>query len=221
MRKEPLASGNYYHIFNRSIAQYRIFEDENLSSRFIQIIDLYRFIDFSYRYSDFSNLSEQNQEIIVDRLQISDKKYVEIIAYCVMPTHFHLILKQDAEAGITKYMAKVLNSYSRYFNLSHGRKGPLWESHFDSVLVKNDEQMLHLTRYIHLNPVSAGLVKNPESWKYSSYLEYLSSKEGGLCSYDEIIDITPSQYQKFINDQIAYQKELSIIKSILIDNYSG
>lgn len=221
MRKEPLVQDNYYHIFNRSIAQFRIFDNAKLLDRFVQMLNLYRFTDFNYRYSEFSKLTRANQEIVIDQLKESGEKCVEIIAYCLMPTHFHLILKQDTESGIKDYMAKVLNSYSRYFNLSHGRKGPLWEGHFRNVLVKTDEQILHLTRYIHLNPVSAGLVNKPEDWKHSSYLEYLGDGRENLCSYNEIFDIIPSQYKKFVNDQIAYQKELSKIKNLLIDDYSG
>jgi len=221
MRKEPLVSGSYYHIFNRSIAQFRIFEKADFCERFVQMLDLYRFPDFNYKYSVFLNLSMTNQEAVIERLKNSTQKYISIIAYCVMPTHFHLILRQDAADGITKYMAKVLNSYSRYFNLSHQRKGPLWEGHFENVLVKSDEQMLHLTRYIHLNPMSTGLINKPEEWKFSSYAQYLNTGKEGFCNFEAIIDIVPEQYQKFVNDNIAYQKELSIIKSVLIDNYLG
>ena len=185
------------------------------------MLDLYRFLDFTCKYSNFSKLTLPNQKLLAKRLKESSRKYVSITAYCLMPTHFHLILKQIAEDGITKYIANVLNSYSRYFNLSHQRKGPLWESHFKNVLIKTDEQILHLTRYIHLNPVSAGLVSKPEDWQHSSYLEYINCEKEELYSFSEVIDIAPSQYQKFVNDQIAYQKELSIIKSILIDDYSG
>lgn len=221
MRKEPLVAGNYYHILNRSIAQYRILEDTNDCLRFIQILDLYRFVDFTYKYSNFSKLALLSQKAIIGGLKSRSQKYVEIIAYCLMPTHFHLILKQITDDGTTKFVAKVLNSYSRYFNLRHKRKGPLWESHFKNVSIKTDDQILHLTRYIHLNPVSAGLVRKPNKWIYSSYPEYIGKAKEKLCSFDKIINVSPKRYQKFVSDRISYQKKLSKIKKILIDNYTG
>ena len=70
-------------------------------------------------------------------------------------------------------MRRLLNSYTRYFNEKIKRKGPLWEGRFKKVLVNSDEQLLHLTRYVHLNPVSAGIVEKPEDWPCSSYREYI------------------------------------------------
>jgi putative transposase len=79
-----------------------------------------------------------------------------------MPTHIHLVLRQLKDGGISKFMSNILNSYSRYFNIKHNRKGPLWEGRFRKVLVGSDEQLLHLTRYVHLNPVTACLVDKPK-----------------------------------------------------------
>jgi putative transposase len=116
-------------------------------------------------------------------------------------------------------MSTILNSYTRYFNTKHKRKGPLWESRFKSVLVETDEQLLHLTRYIHLNPVTAFLVDKPEEWKASSYNEYLLKVSGSdrTCNYDGILDIEPSSYRKFVEDRISYQRELAKIKELLIE----
>ncbi|OGD56426.1 hypothetical protein A2V71_04650 [Candidatus Berkelbacteria bacterium RBG_13_40_8] len=158
---------------------------------------------------------------MISSLKNDSPKFVKTVAYCIMPTHFHLILGQIGNNGISKFMAKVLNSYSRYFNLRYKRKGPLWEGHFKNVLVNSDEQLLHLTRYIHLNPVSAGLIKKPEDWTFSSYPGYLSSKTDGLCEYDGLFNISSKEYKKFVNSRASYQKELSKIKCILIEDYTG
>ncbi len=221
IRKNPLVNGNYYHILNRSIAQFQIFNEVDDFNRFMQIIDLYRFKDFSYKFSEFISLSLENQKLISNNIRKNNLKVIKIIAYCIMPTHFHLILEQETKNGITKYMSRILNSYTRYFNLKHHRKGPLWEGHFKNVSIDDDEQMLHLTRYIHLNPVSADLIKKPEDWLFSSYNEYLNKGSDKLCEYDNSPEITPKNYKNFVSDHIAYQKELSKIKKILIDNYSG
>lgn len=152
-------------------------------------------------------------------------KSVEIVSYGIMPTHIHLTLKQLVDDGISKYMSRVLNSYSKYFNIHHLRKGPLWESTFKSVLVETDEQLLHLTRYHHLNATSAGFVKIPEDWAYSSYNEYLEVSNDtyadGFCDFKEIITLNPKQYKKFVDDRIDYQKKISSIKHLLFEDYSG
>lgn len=220
-RKEPLATGHYYHIFTRSIAKYVVFNDQDDYGRFNELINLYRFKDFNYKYSSFLYLKTEMQEIVVNGLD-KNEKLVEIVAYCIMPTHIHLLLKQTTDDGISKYVAKILNSYTRYFNSKYHRKGPLWEGHFKNVLVNSDEQLLHLTRYIHLNPTSIGLIEKPENWMFSSYPEYIKpDSAGGLCNFEDLFNLSPSQYRKFVNDQKSYQRNLSIIKSILIDNYSG
>lgn len=220
-RKYPLVNGQYYHIFSRSIAKYIVFNNQNDYGRFIELANLYRYIDFNYKYSNFANLKIKMRKNVINELD-KNRKLVEIVAYCIMPTHIHLLLKQIVENGISKYMAKILNSYTRYFNLKHQRKGPLWEGHFNNILVNSDEQLLHLSRYIHLNSTSAGLVEKPDNWAFSSYLEYIkphSTKR--LCNYDDLFDLNPTQYRKFVNDQKSYQRELSIIKSVMIDNYAG
>lgn len=216
-RKNPLVTDHYYHIFSRSIAKFIVFNDQDDYVRFKELINLYRFTDFNYKYSSFTDLKIEMQKEVIDGLD-KDKKLVDIISCCTMPTHIHLLLKQTADGGISKYMAKILNSYTRYFNLKHHRKGPLWEGHFNNVLVSSDEQLLHLTRYMHLNPTSAGLVENPEDWAFSTYLEYINPDlAGGICNFKGLFDLSPDQYRKFVNDRKSYQRDLAIIKEILID----
>jgi putative transposase len=147
------------------------------------------------------------------------EKLVEIIAYCIMPTHLHLVLKQLEDNGISIFMNRILNSYSHYFNIKHERKGPLWEGRFKHILVEKDEYLLHLTRYIHLNPVTAYLVNKPEEWFASSYGEYLQDvkKDDKICKYSEILEIEPKSYREFIEDRISYQRELAKIKHLVMD----
>lgn len=222
-RKDPLVNDQYYHIFSRSIAQFKIFNNNEDYLRMLKILDLYRYIDFYYKYSQFEELSLEKQQAIIANLRKDNHVLVEIVAYCLMPTHIHLVLKQTANKGIAKYMSKLLNSYARYFNLKHKRVGPLWTGRFKSVIVASDEQLLHLTRYIHLNPTSAGLVDKLEDWKFSSYDEYIKPdiKKEEICSFSDILTLSPKDYKKFVESRKSYQKELSLIKSMLIDNYTG
>ena len=113
-------------------------------------------------------------------------------------------------------MTKALLSYARYFNAKSKRKGPLWESRFNNVLIETDEQLVHLTRYIHLNPVTDHLVDKPEDWFYSSYKEYIGKvgDEDKICNFSDMLYIDPEKYKEFVNSQIGYQRELAEIKRI-------
>ncbi|EKD56936.1 MAG: hypothetical protein ACD_58C00041G0006 [uncultured bacterium] len=223
IRKDQLEKNHIYHVFNRSIAGYIIFNSHGEFNRIIKLIKLCRYNNFNHRFSQFIDLDAFTQISIIDQLYKENDVMVEIIAHCIMPTHIHLLLKQITDNGITKFMGKVLNSYSKYFNTKHQRTGPLWSGRFKNVLVKNDKQLLHLTRYIHLNPTSANLCRNPEDWAFSSYLEYIKLVKDNkrLCKFKDLIDILPDEYTNFVNDRKSYQQELSIIKNQLIDNYSG
>lgn len=223
IRKESLVNNEYYHIFTRSIAKYIVFNDQAEFRRILKLIALHRFIDFDYSYSQFTEFSMRNQKNIIRNLENKNDILVEIVAFCIMPTHIHLLIKQISDNGITKYMGRTLNSYSKYFNAKHQRTGPLWASNFKNVLVSNNEQLLHLTRYIHLNPVSAGIIEKPEKWQFSSYKEYSSpsNNKNNLCNYKDIISLSSKEYIKFVHDRKNYQRELSLIKSFMIDDYTG
>ncbi len=224
IRKDILTNDHYYHIYSRSIAKYTIFNNEHEYNRMLELIDLCRFKDFNYRFSKLKSLLPQNQAEIIDSIKSLSNATVGIIAFCIMPTHIHLILKQITENGITEFMRKVLDSYSKFFNTRHNRSGPLWVGHFKNVLISTNEQLLHATRYLHLNPTSAGLVEKPEDWKFSSYSEYIHppiERIETICTKSDLFDITPARYKKFVDDQQAYQRSLAIIKHLLIDNYTG
>jgi putative transposase len=223
MRKINLTTGEIFHIVSRSIAGFKIFNNNRDYERFIKAIQFYNCQQSNIKLSDFLILSSKKQTEIKQRfLMDSDTQLSQIIAYCIMPTHIHLVLKQLIDNGISKFMMKLLDSYTRYFNLKHQRKGPLWESRFKNVLVEDDEQLLHLTRYIHLNPTSANLINEPEDWNYSSYGEYLLKDiKNKICTFNNILDIEPHSYQEYVNDRKNFQKELSKIKKLLIENYYG
>jgi putative transposase len=221
IRKEPLITNEVYHVFNRSIAGFHIFNNNEEFLRMKQLIKYYQ-IDNELKFSAFIELKQMQEKgfnSYFNEISAGKDKIVQIIAYSFMPTHIHLILKQLAENGIVDYMIKISDSYTRYFNTLYKRKGPLWESRFKNVLVKNDEQLLHLTRYAHLNSVTAKLVNRPEDWEFSSYKEYLGKikDNSAICQFNDLLEIEPSQYRKFVNNQISYQRELSKIKDLLID----
>jgi putative transposase len=164
------------------------------------------------QYVNFAKVLERGAKQAAD-----SRKLVDVVCYCPMPTHLHLALKQLRDKGISDFMRRILDSYTRYFNIKHNRRGPLWEGRFRRVLVETDEQLLHLTRYIHLNPVTAYLVDKPEDWKWSSYQDYIFEKEEGIYKYKDVLNIKPDSYKKFVEDRISYQRELAKLKHLMLD----
>ena len=225
MRKNSLSNEYYYHIINRSIAGFYIFNNDDEYQRMLDTMVFYQQSSpptkFS-RYMEYSIIKKQKLNRLLSTYEV-DSRVVDIVCFCLMPTHFHLILRQNQNSGISKYMSRVENSYTRYFNVKHKRKGPLWESRFKNILIETDDQLLHLTRYIHLNPVSAGLVKKPQNWQFSSYNEYIGGIDLSqkICNYNDVLSINKREYQSFVEERIDYQKEISKIKKYLLENYTG
>ncbi|MFH1094256.1 MAG: transposase [Candidatus Omnitrophota bacterium] len=208
--RADVVSGRMYHVFTKSIAGFIVFNNDAEYDRMIYALNYYKIMGIGYCYSDYIK-HVYKTDLLKDKDQT-----VDIIAYCLMPTHLHFILKQNVDKGISLFMRKVLNSYSKYFNCKIKRKGPLWESRFKNVKIENDEQLMHLTRYVHLNPVTANLVKKPNFWKYSSYNEYLNKTKEKICNYGEVLDIDPGEYKEFVGSQIDHQKELAHIKHLIL-----
>jgi putative transposase len=221
MRKYPLRQGETYHIFNKSIAGFKIFNHPNDAGRMVELIRYYKVDKPAIKFSHY--FRGKNKDKKPDLAKNKDDVFlVDIVAYCVMPTHLHLVLKELLPRGISLFMNNILNAYSRYFNIKYNRKGPLWEGRFQNVLCENDEQLLHLTRYVHLNPVTAEIVAKPEHWEASSYLEYVPDQkilkdEERICEFKEILDIDPKTYKKFVEDRISYQRTLAAIKDLIVE----
>jgi putative transposase len=211
IRKIFLLNGEVYHVCNKSIAGFRIFNSDKDYDRMLQLMEFYNNKDAPCSFSVYKKLKNITFN--------ASKKNVNIIAYCLMPTHIHLILKQSGDNGIEKFITKISQGYSQYFNAQHERNGPLWEGRFKNIMVKNDEQLLHLTRYVHLNPVTAFLVNDPYDWVYSSYKEYINSDrpKERLCYFDDLLKIDSNIYKKFVLDQIDYQRQLATIKNLALE----
>ncbi|MDP3791355.1 MAG: transposase [Candidatus Omnitrophota bacterium] len=205
----PLVKNEVYHIFSRSIAEFVIFNNNEEYRRMMETIKFYNTTKPPCKFSIYKELAAPNNE------PGGKEKLVDILAYCLMPTHFHMVLKETDYGNITKFIHSVLNSYSQYFNTRHLRHGPLWQSRFKNVLVKDDIQLLHVTRYLHLNPVTAFIINSPDGWKYSSYMEYMGLLEDSdkICNFSQYIAIEKKSYEKFVKDRIGYQRDLAMIKA--------
>jgi len=133
-----------------------------------------------------------------------------------MPDHYHLLIKANHEKLISKYINDLQNSYTRYYNKMNNRKGPLWQSRFRATYIEDDFTLLHVHRYIHLNPTTAGLVIKPEEWRWSSYRDYISD-DNVLKTNREVSIKSIPQYKKFVDNQIDYQKTIKGIRRKLLE----
>ncbi|MBI3980531.1 transposase, partial [Candidatus Microgenomates bacterium] len=137
------------------------------------------------------------------------------------PNHFHFILKQLSTNGISNYLHRLTDSFARYFNVKTKNTGGLFESNFKSVYVEDDSQLIHLSRYIHLNPVTGFLVNKPEEYRYSSYNSYIDIADNlnQFVKPNIVLDqfTSRSDYQKFVNDRIDYQRELKRIEHLALE----
>lgn len=211
-RATPLVNNEFYHIFNRGVEKRLVFINQADHERFLKILNYYQFEGPKPRFSQFNRF----QNLKFDQNQ----KIVEIICYCLMPNHFHLLLRQVKEGGISEFMRKIGDSFTRYFNTKYERIGSLFQGAFKAVLIKSDEQLIHVSRYIHLNPSVSLLVKDLKQYTWSSYLDYINLRKGKLCVKEPIMSMFKSTkaYEKFVLDQEDYGKRLEFIKHHLMDD---
>jgi len=173
-------------------------------------------------FSSFTKLPIQQRKEIFDQLIKDNIIQIEILAFCLMKNHFHLLLRQVLNKGIGTFTSNIQNGYARYFNIKSERKGPLFQSVFKAVMIETDEQLLHVSRYIHLNPSTSYLVeiKNLTTYPWSSLPLYF--KDGKETSFTNTKFILGSfknkeNYKDFVFDQAEYQRKLYDIKHLIIE----
>ncbi len=219
-RDEPFITKYYYHIFNKSIEGKQIFRFKSSCDYFLNLLKYYRSSKAKISFSKLKKLSDTLKEDFF--LSVNDKKFfqIDIISYCLMPHHFHLLVRQRRDEGVRKFMSDVLNAFTRYFNILHERKGPIFLPRFRSVRIITDEQLVHVSRYIHLNPYSSSLIKNFKEldyYQYSSYQEYLGLRDKSICDTRLIMDHFGNKkykYREFIEGNAEHQKTLEYVKHL-------
>jgi putative transposase len=220
IRKTILANNEIYHIYNRGVEKRPVFVDKKGYDRFMQIIDYYRFANCPIKFSKFKVLPLAEKVNLMKDLEKKSKLLVDIYAFCLMPNHFHFLLKQLEKNGISKFISKASNAFSHYFNIRHDRSGHLFQGNFGAVRIEDDEQLFHTSRYIHLNPVTSYIINLDKLtvYPYSSYPEYLG-RYSGFTNVKEILSHfkNPKQYEKFVLDQADYSKQLSSLKRLTFE----
>ncbi|MBU1126405.1 MAG: transposase [Patescibacteria group bacterium] len=195
MRNITFSKNQIYHVYNRGVDKRDIFKDER---------DFLQFI--------FTISSKQ---------ETKDLKLVEILAYCLMNNHYHLVIRQVAEGGVSKFMHKIGLSHTKYFNGRTGRTGALFESTFKAREIENDSYLFHVFRYIHLNPLkyfipnwkrdgvkdlyaALGFLKN---YRWSSYNQLFSGMKDKTIADDRLIREefkTLAEYDSFLTDWMKF-----------------
>ena len=129
---------------------------------------------------------------------------LSVIAYCLLPNHYHFLLRPDDDEAISRFIQRLFNSYTQAFNKQQKRSGTLFEGRAKSVLIDNEKYALHLCRYIHLNPVKAGLVTHPSEWPYSNYLEWVEQRDGNLVDRAFVQEYFPitTDYEGFVMSEV-------------------
>jgi len=130
---------------------------------------------------------------------------ISVIAYCLMPNHYHFLLRQDSTEAVGLLPRRVFNSYTKAFNKRYERSGTLFEGRYQAIHVDKDGYLLHLCRYIHANPVKHGLVSCLAEWPYSNYHEWIGARHGTLVDLNFVREHFPTAqtYSQFVLDHLA------------------
>lgn len=223
MRKTPFVTGEYYHIYNRGVDKRITFSDES---------DVHRFYDSIEQFNAIEPIGSIYENSFVKKLgsptsKLEQDVLVTLVAHCVNPNHFHLILKQETEKGIEKFMQKIGTGYTKYFNNKYKRSGTLFQGKFKSIHVHSNEYLLHLSAYVNLNdqvhqlgsPTSK-LVGSRSSWD-----EYVEGDENtpGICEKGIVLEQFENKedYKKFammtLKDVLERRSELKDFEEMFLE----
>lgn len=191
MRKAPITEGEYYHVFNRGNNKQTIFFDKKDKVRFLFLIIYFQagifFENIGRQVSYFIKSESFNINKDLEK-KLLNKRNVELINFVLMPNHFHFILYEFKEGGISQYMQRVLCAYTKYFNTKYKKSGHLFQGPYKAVNIKNNNQLLYLSTYIHRNPREISEWKDKEyMYPWSSYQDYLKNNRWGELLKQDII----------------------------------
>lgn len=248
-RKEQFATGNIYHVVIRSIDDNLLFK--NIDDNYRGIFSIYEFndarqVEIRDRRRARMKLKEEmkkvanefkkvrGERVSADLFVDQRNKLVGILAFCLMPNHVHLLVKQLKDDGVTKFMRKFGAGYGGYFNKKYGRKGHVFQNNFKAIHVKSDEQLKIVWAYIHANPISLvdpkwkergirnfeKVIKFLEDYKWSSYLDYLGGTNFPSVTEREFALETLGGQKKckeFLEDYIKYRGRVKEFLGLLLE----
>jgi|SRR3989344_1464254 len=221
MRNPRISPGEYYHLFNRGVHKETIFHNSIDFARFLLIVLSFQSPVVIPNVSRLSKSFVQHRVLNKDMLdleKIAAKRYVELVAFCLMPNHFHLIVKEVHEGGISRYMQRALNSFTKYSNIKYDKSGHVFQGLFKAVHIENNEQLLYLSAYIHRNPRDFSQWKDKEEkYIWSSYQDYIGENRWGSLLLPNIITdqfTDKIDYEEFVRTSTA--KEISERVTLLL-----
>jgi len=206
-RKIEFAEGEYYHVYSRGVERRKIFMDEDDYERFTRLL-------YAANSTMPVHLGRRQGVALADIPR--GGPIVAIGAWCLMPNHFHLLLKEIKENGISEFLHKLLTAYSMYFNIKYQRKGSLFEGPFSAKHLDSDRYLKHQYAYIHLNPMGIiesrwkeKIIKDAkktkkflDSYRYSSLQDYAGIERG------EDLIVMPELFPKYFKSAPDFRKML-------------
>ncbi len=235
VKRPPLVNEEIYHIITRTVDPLKLFRDEKDYLRMIH--DLFEFNDENPVISTYRGNIIKTRTFLVPLKNRSKRELlVEILGFCLMPNHVHLLVKQVKGGGISKFMRKIGAGYGIYYNQKYERKGHIFQGRYNIVHIKNNEQLKTVFVYIHTNPVSLivpkwkeqgikiedlnKVIKFLENYRWSSYSDYLQIKNfPSLTSREFLFKIMGGVEgcREFVNGWLQHKKELVDYKYIAIE----
>lgn len=182
-----------YHIYNRGTAKGEIFLDKEDHALFISRLH-------ECLYPEEVDIAAMRKQRLFVRSLLPSGAF-DLICYCLMPNHFHLLIHQKTDLSPSKLLSKLCTSYSKVFNKKYDRIGALFQDQYKAVPITSNAQLLWISAYIHNNPLKAGLTQKLETYSYSSYPDFVGLRNGTLCKKNIIMDIcdnSPASYNKHI-----------------------
>jgi len=206
MRKTQFANSEYYHIYNRGVDKRKVFLGEK---------DYFRFL---LCMREFNCPDPIGSLEFRDRLRKKGLPIVGIIAYCLNPNHYHFILKQNLDGGISRFMLKVGSGYTTYFNLKYNRNGALFQGPFKATHIDSNELLLYLSAYVNYNSEVHGIA-TAEDYKWCSFPDYIGKRNGKLCNKEIILGQFNSQkeYGKIVKESATDMGRRKIMEKFLME----
>lgn len=224
---KQFVANSYYHLYNRGVEKRIICIDEQDYAVLLSYLKTYLLPrdDQALRNIILSETRSYHEKSQASRLLNMNNFFssVELVAFCLMSNHFHFLVKQKNENDIDRFMNSLFTRYSMYFNRRYKRVGPLFQGLYKAVLVTNDNQLLHLSRYIHRNPLQKGSALR--GYTFSSYPSYLGLQKTEWIHSESILSFfnksNKTSYESFVEDVSLNEDSISLLGASCIDPDEG
>ena len=237
--REKFITGQIYHILNRGVDKRKIFLDDGDYLRFIH--DLFEFNNtepvnnLTYYFRKIQYKDSASPYIITQerKERVKRKLLVEILAFCLLPNHYHLLLQPLLDGGVVKFITKLNMGYAKYFNEKYERNGVLFQGRYKSILVNKESHFIHLPYYIHLNALDLkfpgwrnkeienykAAMRFLENYRWSSFPDYIGIKNFPSITQREFLLKLFGESEQYKKDTLEWLKEMDLeeIKAVALE----